>query len=52
MSGRAEIERVLDAKATLGEGTFWDTREQVLWWVNIWRRESHRFHPATGLDRV
>jgi len=28
MTRRAEIECVLDAKATLGEGTFWDTRDQ------------------------
>jgi len=52
MSRCAEIECVLDAKATLGEGTFWDTREQVLWWINIWGKEIHRFDPATGLDRV
>jgi penicillin-binding protein 1A len=32
-----------DAKVTLGEGTFWDTRDQVLWWVNIWGKEIHRF---------
>lgn len=48
----AEIECVLDAKVTLGEGTFWDTRDQVLWWVNIWGKEIHRFDPATRADRV
>jgi hypothetical protein len=52
MSRRAEIECVLDAKATLGEGTFWDTREQVLWWVNIWGKQIHCFDPAAGLNRT
>ena len=46
----ADIVCVLDAKATLGEGTFWDPRDEVLWWVNIWGREIHRFDPATGRD--
>jgi len=40
MTRRAEIECVLDAKATLGEGTFWDTREQVLFFRFSGREKS------------
>ncbi|MDQ0473966.1 SMP-30/gluconolactonase/LRE family protein [Labrys wisconsinensis] len=48
----SDIECVVDAKAILGEGTFWDTREQVLWWIDIWAPAIHRFDPATREDRV
>ncbi len=47
-----KIECVLDARVRLGEGTLWDPREQVLWWVNIWGKEIHRFDPATRRDQV
>ncbi|MCX5494079.1 SMP-30/gluconolactonase/LRE family protein [Kaistia dalseonensis] len=47
-----DIECVVDAKAILGEGTFWDTRENVLWWIDIWAPTIHRFDPRTGEDRV
>jgi sugar lactone lactonase YvrE len=46
----SEVQCVLDAGAELGEGTFWDSIEQVLWWVDIWGRVIHRFDPATGSD--
>jgi sugar lactone lactonase YvrE len=45
-----EIVTVLDAKAELGEGTFWDPAAGVLWWVDIWGKAIHRFDPATGAD--
>jgi L-arabinonolactonase len=47
-----DIVCVLDARSELGEGTLWDPREQVLWWVDIWGRVIHRFDPATGKDDV
>ena len=34
----------------LGEGALWDTAEQRLYWVDIKRREAHRFDPARGHD--
>ena len=40
----------LYAKAYLGEGPLWDVAEQKLYWVDIKRREVHRFDPATGND--
>lgn len=42
---------VLDARAWLGEGPLWDVREQALYWVDIKRREVHRFNPADGSDQ-
>ena len=45
-----EIVCAVDAKAELGEGTFWDPVAEVLWWVDIWGKAIHRFDPATGTD--
>jgi L-arabinonolactonase len=47
----SEIVCVLDARAILGEGPLWDVQDQALWWVDIKRREIHRFDPASGRDR-
>ena len=41
---------VLDAKSILGEGALWDAQAAVLYWVDIKRREIHRFDPASGED--
>ena len=45
-----EVECVVDAGAELGEGTLWDPRDGVLWWLDIWGSRIHRFDPATGRD--
>lgn len=45
-----EVSCVLDAKALLGEGPLWDAADRALHWVDIKRREIHRFDPATGRD--
>jgi len=42
----------LDAAADLGEGPRWHAAEQRLYWVDINRRELHRFDPATGRDEM
>ena len=47
-----EIACVLDARASLGEGTLWDGAARVLWWIDIWDSLIHRFDPATGTDRT
>ncbi|OLF13420.1 SMP-30/gluconolactonase/LRE family protein [Actinophytocola xanthii] len=44
------VEVVLEAHATLGEGPVWDPRENVLRWVDIEPGEVHRFDPASGED--
>jgi sugar lactone lactonase YvrE len=46
------IECVVDSASLLGEGTYWDTQEQVLWWIDIWGPTIHRYRPATGADET
>ena len=38
-----DIECVVDSGSLLGEGTYWDTKEQVLWWIDIWGPTIHRY---------
>lgn len=45
-----EITCVIDARAQLGEGTLWDPKAGVLWWIDIWSKLIHRYDPATGKD--
>ncbi len=45
-----DIGCVLDARSLLGEGPLWDPQTRVLYWVDIKRREIHRFDPASGSD--
>jgi len=45
-----DIRCVVDAKAELGEGTIWDPKAKVLWWIDIWSRLIHRYDPRTGKD--
>lgn len=42
----------LAARADLGEGPRWNGGEARLYWVDINRRELHRFDPVTGQDEV
>jgi D-xylonolactonase len=46
-----EIQCAWAVEARLGEGPFWSSTEQVLWFVDIKGRYVHRFHPATGARR-
>ena len=47
-----EIVPILEVRAELGEGTLWDPVAQVLWWVDIWRKEIHCTDPVTRRDEV
>jgi sugar lactone lactonase YvrE len=47
-----QLELVLDAGASLGEGPLWDDRDGVLWWVDVPAGRLHRLDPATGADEV
>ena len=47
-----EITCVVEAKAELGEGTLWDPKAGVLWWIDIWKKLIHRYNPATGKDDI
>ncbi|WP_449536340.1 SMP-30/gluconolactonase/LRE family protein [Ferdinandcohnia sp. Marseille-Q9671] len=46
-----ELELVLDAKATLGEGPCWDSRKQLLYWVDVLEKKINIFNPVTNLNR-
>jgi sugar lactone lactonase YvrE len=48
----ADAELVLDSRAFLGEGPVWDDREGVLWWLDIFSGQLHRFDPLTGTDGI
>lgn len=40
-----EVQLVVDAKATLGEGPTWDHRTQQLYWVDIVEKKIHIYDP-------
>ena len=42
-----DIECVVDARAELGEGTYWDPKAKVLWWIDIYNKAIYRFDPLT-----
>ena len=44
------VEVALAANADLAEGPVWDAAGDVLWWVDIFRGEVHRFDPSRGED--
>lgn len=46
-----EVELVIDAKATLGEGPCWDSNNQLLYWVDILEKKVCIHNPATGDNR-
>ena len=45
-----EVELILDAQATLGEGPVWHARRQQLYWVDIDAGLVHVYDPAEGTD--
>ena len=44
----ASVECVWPCKADLGEGPFWSTPENALWFVDILEKQIHRFAPGAG----
>jgi sugar lactone lactonase YvrE len=46
-----DVELVLDAQATVGEGPAWDRHAQRLVWVDIIGCQVHLYDPVTGTDR-
>ena len=47
-----DVQCVLDCRSLLGEGPVWDVGEQRLYWVDIKRRQIHRFAPDNGADET
>jgi sugar lactone lactonase YvrE len=45
------LELILNAKATLGEGSFWNYRDKTLWWVDIEGKKLHIFNPESKENR-
>jgi sugar lactone lactonase YvrE len=43
-----KVERVLDAKAEIGECPIWSSEDQRLYWIDINRQAFNRFDPKTG----
>lgn len=43
-------ENVLASRARLGEGPLWDSRQQMLYWVDILNHRVHVFEPSSGDD--
>jgi L-arabinonolactonase len=52
MPSSLQVDCVLPAAASLGESPVWCAKEKALYWVDIKRREIHRFHPLTGAART
>lgn len=52
MIDRQNLEKVAGENVVLGEGPVWDTRLEVLWWVDIGPGVLHRFDPGTAIDRI
>jgi len=51
MSDTITVKRVLDAKATLGEGPLWDAEQKVLWWIDIEEGIVNRYDPRDGSNK-
>jgi sugar lactone lactonase YvrE len=47
-----DVQCALDCRSLHGEGPYWDVAEQRLYWVDIKRRQIHRFAPDTGVDET
>lgn len=45
------LEPVLESGASLGESPVWDDRTGTLLWVDVHRRQVHRFDPTTSVDQ-
>jgi len=42
-----ESKQILDANCQLGEGSFWDSKRKILWFVDIEKGYVHSFEPNT-----
>jgi sugar lactone lactonase YvrE len=49
---KSDLELVVDAHATLGEGPGWDQPRQCLYWVDIMGKRLHIYKPQEGTNRT
>ena len=49
---RADVTRVLSAKAQIGEGPVWSVAEQRLYWADITGKQLNIFDPADGSNQI
>jgi sugar lactone lactonase YvrE len=49
MKGKPEL--VVKAQAVIGEGPFWDSKDSILYWVDIAGRKLHIHDPKAGTNR-
>jgi len=47
-----QVNLVVDAKASLGEGAIWHPTEKKLYWIDIEGKKYHVYDPATKKDEV
>ena len=47
-----DIACVVEARAQIGEGAFWDATAQLLWWVDIPAGVLYRYDPVSGENRA
>ncbi|MGP3778769.1 SMP-30/gluconolactonase/LRE family protein [Halanaerobium saccharolyticum] len=47
-----KLELVLDAKAQIAEGPFWDQSQQKLYWVDILDKTINIFNPASSENKI
>src|SRR5688572_3873827 len=47
-----DVQKVLTAKAQIGEGPVWDARAQRLLWVDIVGQELNVFDPVSGRNQA
>jgi len=52
MKPSSNLECVLDARASLGEGPVWSLVERVLYWIDINAPSLNRFDPQSGRNTV
>ncbi|WP_459502898.1 SMP-30/gluconolactonase/LRE family protein [Bacillus sp. C1] len=46
-----QLELILDAKASLGEGPCWDEQKHLLYWVDILEKKLLIYNPITNINR-
>jgi len=46
-----KVEQIPNTSAILGEGSIWNGKEGVLWWIDIDGKKIHVYNPATNTNK-